>query len=237
MTRPDKIVILVTGDPTDNVRSSRGDYAKIIADAIGDGWTGTYAAVDARTRALPALAAHDAVIISGSSANVHHREPWMASTEAWLADAVHRGTAVLGLCFGHQLLAQALGGEVAPNPRGREIGTVAVERIADDPVFEGIERSFTANACHVDTVTRVPEGAVVLARSAGDAHQSVRFSPRSLGVQFHPEFDGELIRGFIDARSDAMLAEGLDPQGTRAAATDTPAARRVMLNFLRTIVG
>lgn len=237
MAGPDKIVILVTGDPTDEVRSSRGDYAKIIADAIGDGWGGAYAIVDARVGTLPPLAADDAVIISGSSANVHHRAPWMATTEGWLADAVHRGTAVLGLCFGHQLLAQALGGEVAPNPRGREIGTVAVERIADDPIFEGIERSFSANACHVDTVSRLPEGAVVLARSAGDPHQGLRFSPRTVGVQFHPEFDGDVIRRFIDARSEAMIAEGLDPHRARAAATDTPAARRVMLNFMRMIGG
>ncbi len=232
MARPNKIVLVITGDPTDNVRQRRGDYAAIIAEAVGGAHDGPYVAVDARTGPLPPLSADDVVIISGSSANVHQREPWMTTTEAWLREAVGRGTAALGLCFGHQLLAQALGGEVMPNPRGREIGTVTIERVADDPLFEGLEPRFAANACHVDTVSRLPSGAVVLARSERDPHQTLKFTPRCYGVQFHPEFDGEVIRGFIEARSDAMRSEGLDPDAAHAAAEDTPAARRLIENFL-----
>lgn len=235
MARPNKIVILIAGDPADNVQKTHGDYSRIIVGAVGDAWDGAYEVVDARGDALPALAPNDAVIISGSAANSHHREPWMLRSEAWLADAVHRGTAVLGLCFGHQLLAQALGGEVAPNPRGREVGTVDVDRLDDDPVFEGVGTTFAANTCHLDTVVRLPAGATVLARSRGDDHQCIRFTPRCYGVQFHPEFDGELIRMFIEARSEAMRAEGLDPVTTRETATDTPLSRRVLHNFVRLV--
>ena len=235
MARPNKIVILIAGDPADSVQQTHGGYGQIITAAVGQAWAGAYEVVDARGEALPALDPADAVIISGSAANSHHHEPWMTRSEAWLADAIHRGTAVLGLCFGHQLLAQALGGEVAPNPRGREVGTVTVERLDDDPVFDGVDSTFAANTCHLDTVVRLPEGAAVLARSSGDDYQCIRFGPRCYGVQFHPEFDGELIRMFIEARSEAMRAEGLDPVATRSTATDTPLAQRVLHNFVRLV--
>lgn len=235
MARPNKVVILITGDPVEDVRAESGDYGAIIERALGDAWSGPYLAVDARDQALPRLDERDAVVISGSSANVHERAPWMKRSEAWLRELVGGGTPVLGLCFGHQLLAQALHGEVAPNPRGREIGTVTVERIMDDPLFDGLEDAFTANSCHVDTVSRLPPDATVLARSAGDDHQALRFAPRCYGVQFHPEFDGPLIKKFIRARSEAMVEEGLDPEATHRAATDTPLAQAVLANFIRLI--
>lgn len=235
MARPNKVVILITGDPVDDVRETDGDYGAIIQRALGDAWQGPCQAVDARNEALPRLDAEDAVVISGSSANVHERAPWMKRSEAWLREVVSVGTPVLGLCFGHQLLAQALQGEVAPNPRGREIGTVTVERLVDDPLLAGLDRSFTVNACHVDTVARLPKGAAVLARSPIDDHQALRFGPRCYGVQFHPEFDGGLIRKFIDARSAAMIDEGLDPAAALRAAEDTPLAQRVLHNFIRLI--
>ncbi len=232
MARPNKIVVVIAGDPTETVRDAQGDYGCIIAGAIGEHWDGPYLFVDARQEALPELEAADAVVISGSAAHVHRSEPWMNSFAAWLRDAVRDGSPILGLCFGHQLLAQALGGEVASNPRGREIGTVPVERVANDPLFAGIERTFFANACHGDTVLHAPDRAVVLARSSGDEHQCLRFAPRCYGVQFHPEFDGEVMGLFIDTHSDAMCDEGLDPVATRRSAADTPAARRVLANFI-----
>ena len=237
MAALDTIVILVTGDPVDSVAATRGDYAKIIGEAIGDAWTGPYRALDARTDDLPSLSDGDALIISGSSANVHAREPWMVRTEGWLAREVQRETPVLGLCFGHQLIAQALGGHISVNPRGREIGTVMVETIEDDPLLTAVPSPFAANACHSDTVSRLPDGARVLARSPGDPHQAIRFSERCYGVQFHPELDGDVTRQFIKARSDAMHAEGLDPAEAHARTTDTPHARSLLAAFVKQMRG
>src|SRR5262245_61079370 len=87
---------------------------------------------------LPAPESPAGVVVTGSSAMVSHREPWSELTAEWLARAVELGTPVLGICYGHQLLAHALGGAVGRNPRGREIGTVEVRSLLpgqQDPLF------------------------------------------------------------------------------------------------------
>lgn len=237
MVRPNKIVVVITGDPAPAVLEERGDYAAMMRAAIGDAWTGDYAAVDARTESLGAELDGAAIVITGSSSNVHLREDWMIRAEARLRELEATEAPILGICFGHQLMAQAYGGDVQPNPRGREVSTVTVERLGDDPLFEGIAPRFAANACHSDSVVALPDGAGVLARSAGDPHQVLRFGQRSWGVQFHPEFDGEVMRRFIEARAEAISSEGLDPVALEAAARDTPEARAVFRNFVRHVTG
>jgi GMP synthase (glutamine-hydrolysing) len=225
------LLIVVTGEPPDSVRERHGDYPAMIARALGESWPHAFAAADAR---LPgALGDHDvsAIVITGSSASVHAREPWMIDSERWLAERVAAGVPILGICFGHQLLAQALGGEVTPNPCGREMSTVAVERVADSPLFLGVPPVFDANACHRDTVYRLPEGAEVLAQNGHDQHQALRFAARCYGVQFHPEFDGSIMRGYVDAREPLLVEEGLDPRALGERALDAPFARRVLANF------
>src|SRR5688572_33354713 len=104
----------------------------------------------------------------------------MLASERYLAGAVEAGVHVLGICFGHQLLGQALGGRVERNPLGREIGTVTAEVLAADPILSE-RRPFTVNATHVDSVTELPPGAQVLARTARDPHSVLRFGPRAWG--------------------------------------------------------
>jgi GMP synthase (glutamine-hydrolysing) len=228
---PPPIVLAVTGDPVPEVLSARGGFDRIFAEALGDHPAG-YLTIDVRALPLDGPSP-TAIILSGSSSHVHDREPWMIRTEAALRSHIARGVPVLGVCFGHQLLAQALGGEVRPNPWGREISTVAIDRLGDDPLLEGLSPRFSANACHSDTVVRLPAGATVLGRNAADPHQIVRFAPRAWGVQFHPEFDGAIMRGFLRARREAMLAEGLDADALEARASDTPEARTLLTRFLR----
>src|SRR3546814_4405831 len=80
---------------------------------------------------------------------VTERRDWSEATAAWLREAAHAGVPVFGICYGHQLLAHALGGEVGDNPNGRKMGTVAVDLLpaaADDPLFAGLPDRFLAQA-------------------------------------------------------------------------------------------
>src|SRR4051812_7667879 len=194
------IVVIKTGEPVPRVAEKRGQFADLIIGAIGDAFQGEYSVVDVRAEAPPDPGKDALFVITGSAANVPNREPWMLRTEAWLREVVALGTPTFGICFGHQILAQALGGEVQRNPRGREMGTVPIERIEHDPLFEGLPDRFLANVTHVDSVVRLPPGAAVLARSEREDYQAIRFSETCYGVQFHPELDGEVMRAYVETR-------------------------------------
>ena len=150
-------------------------------------------------------------------------------------EAAHAGLPVFGICYGHQLLAHALGGEVGNNPAGREMGTVEVELLpaaSDDALLAPLPARFDAQLTHMQSVLRVPDGAVVLARSAGDPCQAFRWGKAAWGVQFHPEFSATHMRGYIQARKVPLQREGLDPAVMLSAVGAAPEARRVLRRFV-----
>ena len=214
----------------------RGHFADMIQAAIGEAWGGGYSEIDVRGDEPPGEVDAAAFVITGSAANVPHREPWMLRAEAWLRGVVGRGTPTFGICFGHQILAQALGGEVVRNPRGREIGTIRIHRREDDPIFDGIPSSFEANVTHIDTVGALPPGAVSLARSEQDDHQAIRFTRTCYGVQFHPELDREIMTGYVEARTEILQGERFDVDALLAGITDGDLGTRALRNFIRHLV-
>lgn len=226
--------VLVTGDPVEGVRAARGDFAALVRETVGAAWDGPWMEVDARAASrLPAARDLAGVIVTGSASSVTERAPWMLASEAWLRDLVSGEVAVFGICFGHQLLGQALGGHVSPNPRGYEVGTVEVEVLVDDELFPPGERPTLASMTHLDSVARLPPGARVLARTALEPHAVVRFGPRALGVQFHPELDGAAIAAYVEARRQRIEAHGLDWERLREAARDAPWGAGVLRHFAR----
>lgn len=227
------ILVVKTGDPVPAVEARRGPFARLITDTIGPLWPGEYRISDARSEELPGLDGIAAIVITGSSANVPTRDAWMVRMEEWLRSVVPSGVPTFGICFGHQILAQALGGEVVRNPRGREIGTTKIVKREHDPIFEGLGDEFLANVTHLDTVARLPEGAVSLAYSSLEEHQAIRFSPSCYGVQFHPEIDADVMRGYVEMRREILLAEGLDADGIHAAIGEGSAGAETLRNFVR----
>ena len=237
MSDAPQIAILVTGDPVPEVRAKRGGFGEIFAALLKESWSGEVNAYDIRDGCFPPMdSSLQGVIITGSAANVPNQEPWMVVAQEWLRVLVPRGVPTFGICFGHQLLAQALGGEVRLNPKGREISTVEVERSTDDPIFDGVRKSFAANSCHVDTVAVLPEAARALASSDSDDHQCIRFTPSCYGVQVHPEFDEEIMRGYVHGRAELIINEGGDPEALSERASETPMSQRLLHNFVTQFV-
>ncbi|MEO7328089.1 MAG: glutamine amidotransferase [Minicystis sp.] len=229
------ITVLRTGEPVPWVLERRGQFHDLIAASIGPAFTGDYEVIDVRSEPFPDPRGTSAFVITGSASNVPTREPWMLRTEAFLRDVVAAGTPTFGICFGHQILAQALGGEVHKNPRGREIGTLRIERIEraiDDPILDGIPPVFEANVTHLDSVARLPEGAVSLARSSLEDHHAIRFSERCYGVQFHPEIDAEVMRAYVESRQTTLRDEGFSVEQMLAAIHDGEEGRRALRNFV-----
>ncbi len=230
MRRP--ILVVKTGTTRDVVPDSAEDFENWIADGVGES---VEVCRVADGDPLPPADAPLAVVVTGSSAMVSHRLPWSERTGAWLVGAVDAGTPVLGICYGHQLLAHALGGVVGPNPHGREIGTVTgtvLPAAADDPLFVGLEPEFEVQATHLESVLSLPAHATTLATSRRDDHFAFRVNGRpAWGVQFHPEFSGDVMREYLEARRGVLESEGRDVDALLAATRHTPTGTSVLRRF------
>jgi GMP synthase (glutamine-hydrolysing) len=230
------LVILRCGDAVKEVAARRGEFGAWIRAGVGGAWSAGWREHDMRTGAAPPpIEGVAGFILTGSASNMTEREPWMAPAMEYLARVVRSGAPVLGICFGHQILAEALGGRVTRNPRGREIGTVAVSKTSDDPLFAGLGDPFRANATHVESVAEAPPGGRVLATTALDPIAAYAIGERARCVQFHPEIDGDAIRGYISARAHLMRAEGLDPEAALAKAHDADGPT-ILKNFVKAFV-
>lgn len=138
---------------------------------------------------LPDLDQISGAILSGSWAMVTDRPEWSERTAAWIRDAVGASLPLLGICYGHQLMAHALGGEVGDNPHGWEGGLKTVtQNVHDDPWLAQLPTTFPAWLSHRQSVLIPPSHARVLAHSAQESCQIIRYTPQAMSLQFHPEF-------------------------------------------------
>jgi len=229
-----RMMILAAGSTLPAVAAQRGDFDRWIREKTGDAWPGMWVVHDVRTAApLPGPRDADAFIMTGSSSSVTERAPWMLRAEELVRGIDRAGAPLLGICFGHQMIAQALGGEVKKNPRGREIGTVRLQRLADDPLFAGLPRSFDVNATHVDAVAKLPPHAEILAVTSLDPMSAFRVGTRIKAVQFHPELDVDVMRGYLRARAHLVESEGHDPQALLGAVHEGTRGSDVLRAFAR----
>jgi GMP synthase (glutamine-hydrolysing) len=212
-TRP-RIIIVKTGRAVPEARGDGRDFEHWFADGLGaSAFDFRVVRVDA-AEALPpieSLAQSTGVLVTGSPAMVSHRDRWSERTAGWLAEAHASGIAILGVCFGHQLLAHALGGRVGPNSNGRRMGRVtATVRDPSDALLGGLGGSLSVHVSHLEAVLEPPSSARVIASADHDPFHALYFGRRSWGVQFHPEFDARITRDYLEARAALLADEGSD---------------------------
>lgn len=231
----DPFLIIETGQPAGRLKRHKGfpHWIRVAAGLQAD--EAVVVNVEAG-ESLPATTEGFAgVMITGSAAMVTERHPWSERAADWLRDAAHQEVPLLGICYGHQLLAHALGGEVGWLPQ-REMGTVEIRQHAhaqNDPLFGGLPLAFPAHATHMQTVSVPPGGSVVLAESDQDACHAFRWRDHVWGLQFHPEFSRTTMQGYVGARADALRAEGTCPRTLSDQVSATPSARQVLRRFVR----
>jgi GMP synthase (glutamine-hydrolysing) len=239
MGRRPRILIIKTGSATPIITEQHGDYDRWFVEALGTPERFTVAEVF-KGDALPSLEGFDGAIVTGSPLSVCEPAPWMEATAALLREWAERGEALLGVCFGHQLLSHAFGTPVIKNPNGREIGTIEIE-LTDagkaDPLFEGLGPKLQFQATHTDIAGAQPAGTTLLAVNSNTAVQAARFGPRTRGVQFHPELPPAAMRTLIGSRLEIISREGLDGRVIAARVAETPLGAELLRRFEERIVG
>ena len=233
MDRQGKPLLLIkTGGTIKEIRPGSGDFEDWFSR---DMEVEDFMQVDVfQHQKLPQPDTVAGIVITGSAAMVSEKEDWSEYTAAWLREAVALDVPTLGVCYGHQLLAHALGGRVGPNPNGRQIGTVKARLLppaADDPLLGHLPKSFPAQTTHQEVVVKIPPKAVRLATSPRDDNFAIRFTKYTWGVQFHPEFTAPVMSEYIQYRSGALKSEGLNPARLLDEVQDTPDARTVLTVF------
>ncbi|MDP1931584.1 MAG: glutamine amidotransferase [Gammaproteobacteria bacterium] len=230
------LLIMKTGRTIETLRQHGEDFEDWIITAmeVPRGHTMTVAVDEGET--LPSQTTIAGIVVTGSPAMITDGAPWNEIAADYLRSAISDSLPILGICYGHQLLAQACGGRVDYHPAGREVGTVQVrlhQAAQSDPLLAGLPREFRAHATHSQSVLTLPESAILLAGSDHDPHQSFRIAEWAWGVQFHPEFTPHVMRTYVLERQEALRAEGFDVEALLAAVVDTPAATAVLRNFAR----
>ena len=173
---------------------------------------------------------YDGIVISGSQTAVYDDHDWIHELTEWFRRAHAADVPTLGICWGHQFIAQALGGRVVDMGE-YELGYKTIERRGEDPVFRDVPRRFTSFETHSDRVAELPAGATTLARNRFGV-QAFRLGS-AYGVQFHPEYDRETAEWVVRRKelSTDRIQSALNGI-TDDAVEDAAAAKRVFDNFL-----
>ncbi|ADB62014.1 glutamine amidotransferase class-I [Haloterrigena turkmenica DSM 5511] len=181
---------------------------------------------------LPDTFDFDACVVTGSSASVYWDRPWIGALKEWVGEAVAAGLPFLGVCYGHQLLADVLGGRVEDMGE-YEIGYRAVEHDGANRLLTGVGEEFTVFTTHSDRVAAAPPDATVFARNEYGIHGFRR--DRVFGVQFHPEYDmttAERVTagkdGDLEPERIQSVLEGIDAERYETACE----AKRLFDNFV-----
>ena len=222
-----KVAILETGVPPEPLADEFGSYPDMFQQLLGPGFeVETY---DAQGAQLPEPKAHGAYLITGSPAGVYDPLPWIEPLMAFIRSAAE--AKMIGVCFGHQVMAQALGGQVIKSPKGWAAGLQRYEIVHPQRWTNG-ERQIAVPASHQDQVVVQPPGTDIVAASDFTPFAALAWKDRpAISFQFHPEFSPAYARGLIVKRYDRVN----DPDAAIAsldAPNDNEVVGRWIRNFL-----
>jgi GMP synthase-like glutamine amidotransferase len=224
-----RIGILETGKPPDGLDRRFGDYPAMFATLLGPAFeTVRY---DVAAGQLPASpGSHPAWLITGSPAGVYEAHPWIPPLEDFLRAA--RGKAKLvGICFGHQLMAQAFGGRVEKSGRGWGTG-LQTFRVLERASWMDDVGAFAVPVSHQDQVVDSPPAARVLAANDFSPFGLLEYEGgEAISFQGHPEFDPDYARALIEARRDRLP----DPDA-HLASLDSPNDRERVAEWIRRFI-
>lgn len=207
------IGILETGRLPEELSARLGTYGRMFESLIGGvdpsfQYRG-YAVLDGELPESPH--ACDGWIITGSRHGVYENLPWMIDLQKFLRDVVAAEVPVVGICFGHQILASALGGRVEKSERGWGVGPTTYKLAQPKDWMGDAPAAFTINAMHQDQVVDLPPDAEVLASSDFCPYAALSYHDKAISFQAHPEFNHDVERSLITYRTGVIPEDRATP--------------------------
>ena len=192
------IVILNCGPGLSEVRNEFGIAVEWIQKEVDDSKF-KFTSMDVYDGEMPNYDDGDAWIITGASESVYDDLDWIVELELAIKQAIEVEKPILGICFGHQLLVQGMGGKVERNSKGWDLGSYPMVEMVDHHLFNNINTNDYFYNSHQDIVADLPNGCISLAHNKM-GNQAFRYGKRIYGVQFHPEFTHSIMKKYIEVR-------------------------------------
>jgi len=195
-----KLAILETGRPPGDLAQRFGDYPAMFAEMLGPGFE--VQSFDVAAGEFPDPAAHEAVLITGSPAGVYEDLDWLTGLFDFIRAA--KDSKMVGVCFGHQAMAEALGGLVEKSDKGWGAGLHRYTITRPEPWLDGA-REIAAPASHQDQVVVQPPNTEIVASSDFTPYAALAWTDRpAISFQFHPEFSPAFAKALIAERYDRV---------------------------------
>lgn len=212
-----------------------GDYRALFTQAMG--WP-DQAVVEVhanRNEPLPDIRQYSGAIITGAAAMVQDDHPWIESLASWVRGCAEQTVPLLGVCFGQQLIAHALGGKVVEREDSREWGSYTISINGEgqqDMLCEGLPLQHIQQQAHHQIVAELPEGAVALAHSPAGI-QIARYTSCLWGTQFHPEFHYDFQGELLPAIATHLSERGIDVNDCLATLKPHDEGAHLLQNFAK----
>ena len=226
-----KLYIVKCGSTFDSIKNDFKDFEHWIIDKFENKDKNIVIINAQENEKLPTLTKNDAVILTGSHSMVTQEESWSLEVEKWLPKLIKDEVPLLAICYGHQLLAKSLGGVSGYHENGMEIGSVDInleEDAKDDEIFSKLQNSFKAHTIHSQTVIKLPKNATRLAFNNHDKNHAFRVGNCAWGVQFHPEFDKNIMNLYI---KEIAKKKDLDVEKLSSFSENTNVATMILKEF------